>query len=215
MPVSHDTIERLSRYRAVLRRLKTLGLVRIFSDNLGDAAGVSASQVRKDFQLFGIRGVRRGGYTIDELAARFDELLGADGPMQVVVVGCGHIGGALMRTYGVARGGVSVVAGFDVDPAVVNPAHSPPILDGRELPAFVAERAIRIVILSVPEQAVPGVIEQLRGTGVRGILNFAPVPLRDSDTWIVHNIDIRMEIEKLFHHVSFSGFKGSDPKSPK
>lgn len=206
MPSSHEIVERLSRYRAVLRRLKALGLVRLFSDNLGDAAGVSASQVRKDFQTFGIHGVRRGGYRIDELATRFDELLGADGPMHVAVVGCGHIGGALMRTYGVARDGVSIVAGFDVDPAVVNPSGSPPILDGRELTAFVRQQGIRVVIVAVPEQAVAGVVEQLRGTGVRGILNFAPVPLRDSDTWIVHNIDIRMEIEKLFHHIGFSGF---------
>jgi redox-sensing transcriptional repressor len=179
MPVSHDTIERLSRYRAVLRRLKALGLVRLFSDNLGDAAGVSASQVRKDFQLFGIHGVRRGGYRIDDLAARFDELLGADGPMHVVVVGCGHIGGALMRTYGVARDGVSIVAGFDVDPAVLNPAATPPLLAGRELPAFIRQHGIRVAIIAVPEQAVAGVVEQLRGTGVRGILNFAPVPLRN------------------------------------
>lgn len=204
MPVSHDTIERLSRYRAVLRRLKALGLVRIFSDNLGDAAGVSASQVRKDFQLFGIRGVRRGGYRIEDLAARFDELLGADGPMQAVVVGCGHIGGALLRTYGVARDGVSVVAGFDVDPSVINPAASPPVLPGKELPAFVREHGIRVAIIAVPEQAAASVAEQLRGTGIRGVLNFAPVPWRDTDTWIVHNIDIRMEIEKLFHHITFA-----------
>ena len=209
MAVSYDTIERLTRYRAILRRFKALGLVRIFSDNLGDAAAVSASQVRKDFQTFGIRGVRRGGYRIEELAQRLDELLGGDEAMQVVVAGCGHIGGALIRTYGVARDGVSVVAGFDVDPALVNPAQAPPILDGRELPSFLQQHGIRVVILAVPARSVTGVLEQLRGTGIRGILNFAPVPLRDSDSWIVHNIDIRIEIEKLFHHVRFSGFRAS------
>ena len=49
MDVTREAVERLSRYRAVLLRLKALGFVKVFSDNLGDALGVSASQVRKDF----------------------------------------------------------------------------------------------------------------------------------------------------------------------
>lgn len=213
MIVSNETVERLSRYRAALRRLKTMGLVRLFSDNLGDAAGVSASQVRKDFQAFGIRGVRRGGYQVAELAVELDAILGVDGPMKVVLVGCGHIGGALLRTYSMPRDGLSIVAGFDVDPAVINPEATPPILDVRELADYVVQLKIQVAVLAVPEKAIPHILELLRGTGVRGILNFAPVPLRDSEDWIVRNIDIRMEIEKLFHHIGFSGFQANAEKT--
>lgn len=210
MTVSYEVIERLTRYRAILRRLKSVGLERIFSDNLGDAASVSASQVRKDFQTFGIRGVRRGGYGIDSLMERLDELLGGGEAMSVVVVGCGHIGSALLRTYAVARDNVSVVAGFDIDPELIDPAHAPPILDSRELPSFLRQHGITVVILAVPERAVTGVLEQLKDTGIRGILNFAPVQLRDTDGWVVHNIDIRIEIEKLFHFIRFSDMREND-----
>ena len=44
--MSKDVIERLSRYRSVLLRLKGLGFVRVFSDNLAAALGVSGSLVR-------------------------------------------------------------------------------------------------------------------------------------------------------------------------
>ncbi len=203
LTVTDGLIERLSRYRAVIRRLKALGLVRVFSNNLGDVAGVSAAQVRKDFQAINLRGVRRGGYCIEELSARLDELLGSAGPMRAVVIGCGHIGAALLSKYGYAHDGVSVVAGFDVDPAVIDPTAEPPVLPGRDLPGYIRENGVKVAIIAVPEHAAASVAEQLRGTGIRGVLNFTPVPLRDTDTWIVHNIDIRMEIEKLFHRIAF------------
>ena len=44
--MSKDVIERLSRDRAVRLRLKGRGCVRVCSDNLADALGVSGSLVR-------------------------------------------------------------------------------------------------------------------------------------------------------------------------
>ena len=73
-----DLIKRLVRYKNILLRLKSMGLSRVFSDNLGDAAGVSSSLVRKDFSLASLAvGNKRGGYSIDLLLRRLDDLLGA------------------------------------------------------------------------------------------------------------------------------------------
>ena len=118
--MSKDVIERLSRYRSVLLRLKGLGFVRVFSDNLADALGVSGSLVRKDLGQHGIRGVRRGGYTIDTLIERLTDVLGVSGVLKVVVIGCGHIGSAIVSMYGGRRHGICVVAGFDIDPQVID-----------------------------------------------------------------------------------------------
>jgi redox-sensing transcriptional repressor len=43
---NRSCIIRLSRYKNALNRLRTLNFVRVFSDNLADAAGVTAAQVR-------------------------------------------------------------------------------------------------------------------------------------------------------------------------
>jgi len=65
MITNKNCIIRLSRYKNALYRLQALGFVKVFSDNLADAIGVTSSQVRKDFSLFGVGGNKRGGYQID------------------------------------------------------------------------------------------------------------------------------------------------------
>lgn len=196
--IPKEAVERLSRYRAVLLRLKALGFVKIFSDNLSDALVVSASQVRKDFAAYGMRGVRRGGYQIAELLERLNSLLGIGGLLKCVVIGCGQIGSALLRTYGKQRQGVCVVAAFDINPHKLNPDADIPILDVHELSSFVERQAIRVAVLCVPEEAAAGVMEQIRRSHVRGVLNFTTAHLRSDAQCLVHNLDIRMEIEKLF-----------------
>lgn len=198
MEVTREAVERLSRYRAVLLRLKALGFVKVFSDNLGDALGVSASQVRKDFAAFGMRGVKRGGYQIAELLDRLSRLLGVTDTLRVVVIGCGNIGTALLHTYGGKREGVSVVAGFDINPQVISPKAEVPIYDMRDLIPYIEANRIRVAILAVPEEVAPGVMEQIRSSSVQGVLNFTRAQLRGDSQCLAQNIDIRMEIEKLF-----------------
>src|SRR5512136_90353 len=89
---NRSCIIRLSRYKNALNRLKALNFVRVFSDNLADAAGVTAAQVRKDFSLFGITGNRRGGYRVDELIEQINKVLGKDRIHNFVLVGIGNLG---------------------------------------------------------------------------------------------------------------------------
>ena len=70
MITNKSCIIRLSHYKNALYRLRSLGFVKVFSDNLADAVGVLPSQVRKDFSIFGISGNRRGGYQVDLLMIR-------------------------------------------------------------------------------------------------------------------------------------------------
>lgn len=198
MEVTREAVERLSRYRAVLLRLKALGFVKVFSDNLSDALGVSASQVRKDFGAFGMRGVKRGGYQIADLLDRLAALLGVADTLPVIIIGCGNIGTALIHTYGGKREGVCVVAGFDINPQVISPKSEVPIYDMHDLLPYVEKHHIRVAILSVPEDAASGVMEPLRRSAVQGVLNFTRAQLRGDSQCLVQNIDFRMEIEKLF-----------------
>jgi len=206
MNVNREVVERLSRYRSVLLRLQALGLAKIFSDNLGDALGISGSQVRKDFAAFGMRGIKRGGFQISDLLSRISEVLGMSGPLATVVIGCGKIGTALLRTYGGRREGVSVMAGFDINAKLLAPEADVPIFDMREMIPFLQKHAIRVAILCTPEDAAPGIMEQLRSSGmVKGVLNFTPSPLRSDNMCVVQNIDICMELEKLFSVIHLMG----------
>ncbi len=199
---SKGMVERLSGYRSVLCKLKNLGFVRVFSDNLADALGISASQVRKDFSQFELKGNKRAGYQVDDLIERLNEILGKNEVQRIVIVGCGKIGTALMNYNRFSNQGIRVVAGFDTDPTVIDPAARIPILDSAELGAFVNDQHIRIAIMTVPEPAAPQTHEQLVAAGIEGILNFTPMQLRSTEQCLIQNVNIEREIENLFYFVN-------------
>lgn len=205
MVMNRKCILRLSRYKNALKRLKALGFVKVFSGNLADAAGVTSSQVRKDFSLFGITGNRRGGYKVDELVTRIRDILGKNEIQKVVIVGIGNIGNALLRYKGFETGGIRIVAGFDIDPSRYQRHTDVPILPLEEFRQFVETHEIRIGILAVPDVAAHHVSEIMIGAGIKGILNFAPIQLRGADDVIISNINLEVELENLIYFVNAAG----------
>lgn len=198
-------IIRLSRYKNALKRLKALGFVKVFSGNLADAAGVTSSQVRKDFSLFGITGNRRGGYNVDELIHHIREILGKNESQKVVIIGTGNIGNALLRYKGFEAGGIKIMAAFDIDPAKYNPAGEVPVLPLDDFRAFVQEHNVKIGILAVPDAAAHHVSEIMISAGIKGILNFAPIQLRAADDVVINNINLEVELENLIYFVNAQG----------
>jgi redox-sensing transcriptional repressor len=205
MVMNRKCILRLSRYKNALKRLKALGFVKVFSGNLADAAGVTSSQVRKDFSLFGITGNRRGGYKVDELITRIREILGKNETQKVVIIGVGNIGNALIRYKGFETGGIRIVAGFDIDPSRYQPHSTVPILPLEEFRTYVQSNEIRIGILAVPDVAAHHVSEIMIAAGIKGILNFAPIQLRGADEVIISNINLEVELENLIYFVNAAG----------
>lgn len=205
MVMNRKCIIRLSRYKNALKRLKALGFVKVFSGNLADAAGVTSSQVRKDFSLFGITGNRRGGYKVDELIVKIREILGKNELQKVVIIGVGHIGHALLRYKGFEAGGIKIIAAFDIDPAKYTKTAEVPVLPLEEFRNFVQEHQIKIGILSVPDVAAHHVSEIMISAGIKGILNFAPIQLRAADDVVINNINLEVELENLIYFVNAQG----------
>ncbi len=210
-PISENIVLRLARYLRVLHKLKSLGFVKVFSNNLGDAIGVTPAVVRKDFSIIKISGNKRGGYSIDTLIAELERILGKSSRQQVIVAGCGRIGTALMNYTEFRKEGIEISSGFDIDPAKIDPDASPPILHVDQMQDFIVEHGIRVAILAVPDQAAASVFERMVESGVRGFLNFTTVELKCAGKCpdetceaecIVHNVNISLEIENLFYLVN-------------
>ncbi|MHC4551184.1 MAG: redox-sensing transcriptional repressor Rex [Planctomycetota bacterium] len=205
MVMNRKCIIRLSRYKNALKRLKALGFVKVFSGNLADAAGVTSSQVRKDFSLFGITGNRRGGYKVDELITKIREILGKNELQKVVIIGVGNIGKALLRYKGFEAGGIKVIAGFDIDSAKYVDTSEVPIYPLENFRDFVQEHDVKIGILAVPDVAAHHVSEIMISAGIKGILNFAPIQLRTADDVVISNINLEVELENLIYFVNAQG----------
>lgn len=195
------SIIRLLKYKSSLLRFRILGFKRVFSDNLADAADVTAAQVRKDFSLFGIPGNRRGGYQIDELLSRLNSLLGKDVVQKVIIVGAGHIGSALMRYKGFDKEGIQITAGFDIDPEKIQKEGVIPIYPFEELKEYVKNNNIKIGIISVTEMFAQHVLDNMVEAGIKGVLNFAPIKLKAPDDVFISNVDLLGELEKVIYFV--------------
>ncbi len=176
-------------------------MVKVFSDNLADSVGVSAALVRKDFSIFGITGHKRGGYRIEDLVEKLNRILGKEGVQKVVLVGCGKIGTALMEYRGFDAQHIRIVAGFDTNPAKLNPGAPMPIYPMDDFAKVVRAEGVQVAILATPENVAAQVAERLMAAGIRGILNFAPIPLKSAAGCIVQNINIALELENLFYYV--------------
>ncbi len=209
--MNKELILRLTKYKRILNKLKALGLERVFSNNLGDAIGVSPALVRKDFSNLSLPGNKRGGYNIDELTERLDKVLGYDENQDVVIVGCGKIGTALMRFDEFHHEGIRIKAGFDSAPENVDNSTEIPVYPMEQLTEFVKKNEIRVGIIAVPDNAASQVFETMLNAGIRGILNFAAVELKCGPSerecpvnCTVHNVNIGLEIEHLFYQLNLT-----------
>ena len=192
-------VVRFLKYKETLESFKSLGLVKVFSDNLADAAGVSPSLVRKDFSLFNITGRKRGGYSIDNLINRINDILGKDRVQRVVIVGLGRLGTALLRNKRLQDNHIKIVAAFDKDPAKINPDAVIPIIHIEELRTYITENKIDIGIVTIPENSVQQIVDIMILGGIKGILNFTPKRLYTPKHCIVKDVNLKLELENLIY----------------
>lgn len=200
--VNKKVVARLSSYRTALLRFHELGFVKVFSDTLAEAVGATSAQVRKDFSLFGISGNKKGGYQTDNLIEKLQALLGKDRLQSVIIVGIGNIGTALLKYKAFESEGIKIIAGFDIDQAKQNRKAKVPILPFVDLPEFINEHKVQIGIIAVPDITAQSVCDTLIATGIRGILNFAPLVLRVTPDVVVNNVNLQNELENVIYFVN-------------
>jgi redox-sensing transcriptional repressor len=203
MKAIKNYITRLHEYRNALYRFKQMGFVKVFSDNLADAVGVTASQVRRDLSIYGLAsGNKRGGYQTDELLRRFNEVLGKNNPQNVIVVGAGNIGRALMGYKGFEKENIKIVAAFESDASKVDRKASIPVLPLEEMGAFVKAHNVEIGVIAVPDIFAQTVIDLMFAAGVKGALNFAPIRLKVPEGFIVNDVNLGVELETVVYSVN-------------
>jgi redox-sensing transcriptional repressor len=203
MTFNKELVVRLLRYKNALLKLKNLGVLKVFSDNIADTAGVTASQVRKDFSLLKIAGNKRGGYQIKELLDDIINIVGPTGGESIIVIGCGNIGRALMNYKGFHSETFKIIAGFDSSPEASSLVINCPVYGMDKLEEFVLEKHIKVAIISVPDNVAAESYDKLVKIGVKGFLNFARVNLREIEGVFVNNVNLELHIENLFYYINF------------
>ena len=203
---SKRTIGRLSLYRRLLNELAAGGAGNVFSRQLAAMTGGTAAQVRRDVMAVGCAGSPARGYDIRELIEGIGSFLDAPHGQAVALVGMGNLGRAITAYFAGRRPKLSIVAAFDNNPDKAGRAvHGCRCYNITELPEVIRGQNIRVAIITVPAGEAQGVADLLVRSGVKGILNFAPVPLKAPPEVYVEDIDMTMTLEKVAY---FAG-KGS------
>lgn len=173
---------------------------------MGESLGLTDAQVRKDLAYFGQFGHPGIGYRVDELIARLRGILGTDRTWNVLLVGAGNLGQALVSYRGFSKKGFQVVAVFDSDPRKIGQKMG--VLAGMEIlpiermTAVVAERSIQIGILAVPADVAQQVADAMVAAGIKGILNFAPASLNVPANVSLATVDVAVHLEQLAFRIS-------------
>jgi len=200
--VISNKINRLLQYRSVLIKLKDLGFETVFSYTLGEEAGVTAEQVRKDFSKFNIKGNKKGGYNIDELLDTFDNIFRKDELHKVILVGIGNIGIAILQYKGFRKNMIEIVAGFDIDPVKYKKKYMIPVYPMERIEEIIHDHRVKTVIIAVPEIVAQEVCSRLVNIGINSILNISPAILKAPSHVVIHNIQIGNALESLIYQTT-------------
>ena len=196
--IPEGTISRLFLYLREVSELVKKDIRTVSSAELGDRFNLSDAQVRKDFGHFGQFGVSGSGYDTAELKKVLEKILGKDRKWNVAVVGVGHLATALLSYSGFSEHGLKLTAAFDADARKAGKEISGiKVQPTEELAKTVAEKDITIGIITVPAENAQEVADELIASGVKCILNFAPVSLNVPEDVKVKSVDLSRELETL------------------
>lgn len=207
-------IYRLSFYLRQLEAFQQADKHTISSKQLGDALGYSDAQIRKDLAYFGQFGHPGIGYRAEELIAQLRKILGTDKGWNVLLVGAGNLGRALIAYRGFLRKGFRLAAVFDSDETKVGQAFGELTIESMDNIAPIAARDnIQLAILSVPGESAQAVVDKLIAAGIRGIMNFAPVSITVPPEVSVQDVDLAVQLEQLSFKMSLGDgvIHGDDP----
>ena len=201
--VSRAVIQRLPRYYRHLSALRAQGETRISSRMLAEMLGLTASQIRQDFNNFGGFGQQGYGYNVEHLYKEIGRILGLDVIHNFIIIGAGNLGQALGNYLNFERRGFIFRGMFDINPQLVGrDVRGVKVMPMEEMERFVRENDIDIAVLTIPKTSAVEVAERLAANGIRAIWNFAHVDLNVPEGIQVESVHLSDSLMKLSYNIS-------------
>jgi len=203
MRIAEPTVERLVQYIRFLERCRESGKRVVSSQEIGDALGIKASQVRKDLSYFGEIGKRGVGYNVEKLYQHLNSIFAPPKTWKIAMIGVGNLGEALLGYKAFESEKFRIVALFDIDPNKIGrKIHGIHCYDVEEMSKVLNEEGVEVLIITTPASAAQDVVDRATSSApIKGILNFAPTALVVPEHVILYNVDIFIELEKLLFYI--------------
>ena len=196
-------VSRLPMYVRGLAELHKERIDFVSSRDLGARLRMTPAQIRKDLCYFGKFGRQGRGYNVCHLLGELHQLLGLDRQWLMALVGVGRLGRAIMDYKGFIPEGFKVVAAFDKDRSLIGRKVSSVVIkDITQLEAVVQENRVDIAIVAVPAAEAQAVIDKLVQSGIRAILNYAPVSARVPRGVRIQGIDPILALQSMTFYLA-------------
>ena len=200
--IPRATAKRLSLYYRIFKRFNAEKIEKANSKQIAEAIGIDSATVRRDFSYFGELGRRGFGYDVKKLMNFFADLLNDNALTNVMIVGVGNMGRALLHYRFHERNKMKIVMAFDTDdhPEVGSTTSDGiPIYGISQIKEKIQSGNVQTAILTVPSVKAQEVASILVQAGVKGILCFSPVNLSLPKDVVVQYVDLTSELQTLLY----------------
>lgn len=197
----------LQRYPIYLKYFKEIleeGMETISSPKIAKELGYSEEQIRKDLQaICSEAGRPKKGREVRKLIETLECFLGYRDTTTAVLIGAGHLGGALLRYPNFTEMGFKIVAGFDVDQEKIGkPIANKNIYSMNEFETILPLLNSHIAVICVPAGVAQEVVDRVIASGVRGIWNFAPTHIAVPNHVVIENVNLASSLAVLSHRLN-------------
>lgn len=175
----------------------------INSSELAQFLNINPHQIRKDLSYFGKFGERGIGYHTQELKDKIGRILGLSRKWNLCLCGAGNLGSALLAYRGFRQMHLDILAIFDSDPKKIGKTiQGVKVYSPQSIILEIKRLNIDIAIIAVPQAAAQEITDKLIKSGIRAILNFAPVKLIVPKDVKLRNVDLSTELINLTYFLS-------------
>ena len=202
--ISKNQLERYPAYLKYFKELKEQGIEYVSSPKIGAKLGYSEEQVRKDLQCVSLSSGRpKRGRSVEQLVEDLETFLGYRHLSKAVVIGVGHLGGALLNFPAFKEMGLEIIAGFDLSKDLIGKKiGGKEIYDYKDFPTLLPKFNVNIVIVCVPASVAQEVIDTAVCSGAKGIWNFAPAHIEVPEGVAIETVDLASSLAVLSHKLS-------------
>ena len=193
---------RLPQYVRTLGELLRRDVEVVSSEQMGALLQMTPAQIRKDLSYFGRFGKQGRGYPVRYLQGELRHVLGLERAWNACLVGVGRLGRAIVGYPGFTPEGFHIVAAFEADQRQVGQTIGDMVVQPfSALEKAIKERDVRIGIVAVPAAQAQGVIDRLVESGVRAIMNYAPMSPQVPPGVQVRNIDPILALQSMTYYL--------------
>ncbi len=172
--ISISVIKRLPRYYRFLQSLKENGIVRISSKELAARMGLTASQIRHDFNCFGGFGQQGYGYNVPELYSKIGEILCVNKEIKTILIGAGNLGKAVTNKIFGKNSGFRLIGIFDKNEALCgNMIKGIPVRHINYIENFCIDNEPLCAVTCIPSNDMSEITDLLVKVGIRSFWNFS------------------------------------------